>query len=301
MAMKTIGIDLGGTNLRAGVVDEKGSILVEKSIRTETDKEPVYVIQQMNDMIKELMDSHDIASIGIGSPGPLNPHEGRILSPPNLPGWDDVPLVDEVQAAVDIPVYLDNDANAAALAEAKFGAGRGHSSSYYITISTGIGGGYVLDGKIVQGAQGYAGEIGNMILKPDGPSWSNLNAGSFEALASGTSIGREGKARLGVDGGAEEVFRKVKEGHEGAAIIIDDTITYLAMGIANLTHIVNPSVFVLGGGVMQAEDLLLVPLRERLNDFLYPQLRNQVKLEPAELGTKSGLIGAALLGRTEAL
>ncbi|WP_431803122.1 ROK family protein [Halobacillus andaensis] len=296
---KTLGVDLGGTNLRVGVIDAKGQIVVEENRRTNIDKGPDYVIQQMVEMIRELEECHKIEWIGIGAPGPLDPFKGVILSPPNLPRWDNVPLVEKVKQSMDVPVYLDNDANAAALAEARYGAGRGYSSVFYITISTGIGGGYVLDGKIVKGAHSYAGEIGNMIVEPYGPKCSNLNAGSLESLASGTSIGRKGKARLGIKGGAEEVFLMARDGHKEAAAILDEAITYLAMGIANLTHIINPSVFVLGGGVMQSQNQLLAPLREKVDVYLYPQLRGKVELKPAKLGTKAGLVGAATLGKIQ--
>ncbi|WP_406944905.1 ROK family protein [Halobacillus sp. SY10] len=292
---KTIGVDLGGTNLRAGIVSSSVHILYEKSIRTEAEKGADYVIDNMARLIQEIKGGNSITSVGIGSPGPLDPHKGLILSPPNLPGWDRIPLIERLRKSIDLPVFLDNDANAAALAESRFGAGKGYSSVYYITVSTGIGGGYVLNNKIVQGAHGYAGEIGNMIIQPNGPSWSNLNAGSLEALASGTAIGRKGKARLAIEGGAEEVFSLAKEGNQEAQQIVEETVTYLAMGIANIAHITDPSIFVLGGGVMQAKDQILVPLRDRIKDFLYPEMEETINIQPASLGTKAGLIGAALL------
>jgi glucokinase len=294
--VKMIGVDLGGTNLRAGVVDSSGQILIEKSIRTEAEKGYEYVIGKIRNLIMEVKQHHEVKSIGIGSPGPLDPYKGVILSPPNLPGWDEIPLIDILKREIDVPIFLDNDANAAALAEARFGAGKNHSSVFYVTVSTGIGGGYVLDGDVVSGAHGYAGEIGNMILQPKGPRWGGLNAGSFEALASGTAIGRNGRDRLGIAGGAEEVFLMAANGNLEAQQIVDETVIYLAMGIANLVHIVNPSIVVLGGGVMQAEEQILSPLRERIKDYLYPGLRECVRLEPAVLGTKAGLIGAAMLG-----
>ncbi|MGR9048645.1 ROK family protein [Halobacillus faecis] len=293
---KTIGVDLGGTNLRAGIVSSSGQILSEKSIRTEAEKGPDYIIDNMIRLIGEVKGKTPINSVGVGAPGPLNPHQGLILSPPNLPGWDRIPLIERLCKSIDVPVHLDNDANVAALAETRFGAGKNYSSVFYITVSTGIGGGYVLNNRILQGEQGYAGEIGNMILQPNGPRWSNLNAGSFEALASGTAIGRKGKERLAIEGGAQEVFSLAKEGNQEAKEIVEDTVTYLAMGIANLSHIINPSIFVLGGGVMKAEDQILMPLRERVKDFLYPGLREKINLQPAKLGTKAGVIGAALLG-----
>ncbi|RXJ02299.1 ROK family protein [Anaerobacillus alkaliphilus] len=294
-----IGVDLGGTNVRVALVDENGTILQELSRKTEASRGPDFVIGNLIEMINVVQEGTDVASIGIGSPGPLDPYAGVILSPPNLPGWDRVPLVGRLREHFSVPIVLDNDANAAALAEATLGAGQGHKSVYYITWSTGIGGGLVIDGKLFQGAQGYAGEIGNMIIQPGGFQHSNLNAGALEAMASGTAIGREGKVRLGVTGGAEEVFRMAADGHDGARKILDEAVDYLAMGIANLVHTVNPEVFVLGGGVMQSQELVFDSLCDRVRSYVYPSLREHILLKPAALGTKAGIVGAGLLGLSQ--
>ncbi|WP_241657749.1 ROK family protein [Anaerobacillus alkaliphilus] len=299
MAKQMIGVDLGGTNVRVALVDENGTILQELSRKTEASRGPDFVIGNLIEMINVVQEGTDVASIGIGSPGPLDPYAGVILSPPNLPGWDRVPLVGRLREHFSVPIVLDNDANAAALAEATLGAGQGHKSVYYITWSTGIGGGLVIDGKLFQGAQGYAGEIGNMIIQPGGFQHSNLNAGALEAMASGTAIGREGKVRLGVTGGAEEVFRMAADGHDGARKILDEAVDYLAMGIANLVHTVNPEVFVLGGGVMQSQELVFDSLCDRVRSYVYPSLREHILLKPAALGTKAGIVGAGLLGLSQ--
>lgn len=291
-----MGVDLGGTNLRIGVTDDNGQLLKEKQVPTNASAGYKSIIGRMIEIIKEFQKDFKIKSIGIGSPGPLNPFEGIILSPPNLPGWDKVPLTDFVEGEVGVPTILANDADAAALGEALFGAGKGKESSFYITVSTGVGGGYVLNNKVVQGEHGYGAEIGNMIIKPNGPKHANMNAGSLEALASGTAIGREGKKRLGVEGGAEDVFSLVEEGNQAAIVIIDEAIDALAIGIANLVHTVDPSVFILGGGVVNAQGMILPLLRKKVDEYVYEGLRGKVSIEPAKLGGKAGLIGAAMLG-----
>src|SRR5690606_1328246 len=292
----TIGIDLGGTNLRVALVDKNGTILQELERSTEPEKGPEFVVRNMVEMIQSVKGDHQVDSVGISSTSPLNPRTGVIIEPPNLTGWSNVPIVEMLQKAINIPVTLDNDANAAALAEATIGAGAGHESVFYITVSTGIGGGYIIENKVVQGAQGYAGEIGNMIVVPNGRKHSNLNPGALEALSSGTAIAHIAEEK-GITGGTAEVFRLAEEGNDVAREIIDEALTYLAIGIANLTHAVNPDVFVLGGGVMKSEKQVLEPLREKVKNLLYPGLRDSIKIVPAGLGSKAGVVGAALLPR----
>lgn len=294
----TIGIDLGGTNIRVALVNEIGVIVNEVSKKTEADKGPNFIIGHMVEMIKDIKSGQKVSSIGVGSPGPLDPFRGVILSPPNLPGWDEVPLVQMLQDEFsNLPVYLDNDANAAALAEARLGAGRGCKSVFYITWSTGIGGGFVINDQIFQGAQGYAGEFGNMIVQPNGYKYSSLNPGALEALASGTAIGHLGAKRLAITGGAEEVFKLASKGNKEASAILNEVVDYLAIGIANIVHVINPEVFVIGGGVMQSKDLVFETLTKKVQTYVYASLSNSIRIKPAVLGTKSGVVGASLLGR----
>ncbi|MBH0230647.1 ROK family protein [Halobacillus yeomjeoni] len=292
-----IGVDLGGTNVRAAVVLENGTVERLLQEKTEPEQGAEFTIQKIIHMVENLAEGRTIEGIGIGAPGPLDPHRGVILNPPNLPGWDEVAIVDQIKAHFSVDVQLTNDANVAALAEARYGNGRGFSSVFYITVSTGVGGGLVLDGKVFNGAQGYAGEIGNMILNPNGYHYSNLNKGSLESYASGTAIGKRAYELYGIKGGSEEVFDRLKNGDEQAQRVVDDAIEYLAMGIANLTHILNPEVFVIGGGVMNAGDLVWVPLKERIKKYLYPELVPMMNLKPSALSGDAGVIGASLLTR----
>ncbi|UOQ45657.1 ROK family protein [Halobacillus salinarum] len=290
-----IGIDLGGTNVRVGTINEKGEIKELLQNTTEAEKGYDYTKSKMVDMVRTIREGQEISGIGIGAPGPLDPKEGLILSPPNLPGWDDIPIVDDLSKVFQTNVRLSNDANAAALAEAKFGSGQGYESVFYVTVSTGVGGGLVVNGNVFEGAQGYAGEIGNMILNPYGYQQSNLNRGSLESHASGTAIGKIAEERYEISGGAEEVFRLARTGDENAAAVVNEAIDYLAMGLANITHVINPSVFVLGGGVMKSESLILPPLKEKLKSYVYPGLVPEITLKLASLGGSAGVIGAALL------
>ncbi|WP_226670519.1 ROK family protein [Metabacillus litoralis] len=295
--MYTIGIDLGGTNLRIGVFKENGELIEEQNCPTEVEKGPEYTIGIMAKAINSIKNKYQIKAVGIGAPGPLNPHEGVIIEPPNLRGWVNIPLVKILEEKTYLPVKLENDANAAALAEAKQGAGKGASSVFFITVSTGIGGGFVLDGQLVSGAQGNCGEIGNMIVNPNLDAYQGLglNRGALEGHASGTAIGRMGQERLNITNGAQGVFQLAEQGNETAQEILDEVVNYLAIGIANIVHTVNPEIIVIGGGVMKSQDLILDPLIKKTKQYLYPSLKAVLNIKPALLDQKAGLIGAGLL------
>lgn len=295
MSTHFLGIDLGGTNLRIAIVTSEGQLVEEKSVKTESDKGPHFIINQMIELCKEFLQAYEIEAIGIGSPGPLDARRGVILSPNNLPGWDNIPLVEMLESALQKRVVLDNDANAAALAEAIFGAGKWEESVFYMTVSTGVGGGFVYRRQLIQGANFCAGEIGNVIVDSTGPNDKVLNIGSLETLASGTAVKRRGAEVLGVTGHAGEVFALAMDGNEEAKLIVDKMVSSLAKGIANIVHTIDPHIIVLGGGVMQSSEFLMPLLLEKVDEFLYPQLRGKVQIECASLGTKAGVIGAALL------
>ncbi|WP_057914469.1 ROK family protein [Peribacillus muralis] len=292
-----LGIDLGGTNLRIAVVSLEGKLIEEVNVKTESDKGPHHVIDNMIKICEGLLQKRNIEAIGIGAPGPLDSKRGIILNPPNLPGWDEVPLALMLEKALEKKVVLDNDANAAALAEATIGVGKGKESVFYMTISTGIGGGYVYRNQLIQGANFCAGEVGNMMINQDGPMHHILNIGSLESLASGTAVHRLGKEKLGLTGHAGEVFTLAMNGQQEAKEIVDTMLTYLAKGISNIVHTIDPHMIVLGGGVMQSKEYIMPNLIEKVNDYLYPQIRNRIQIECASLGTKAGVIGAALLAQ----
>ncbi|WP_026688303.1 ROK family protein [Alteribacter aurantiacus] len=290
----TIGIDLGGTSVRVALVSDRGEMEVHEKAPSEPERGVEAFLNKVCAMVERVKGSNPVGGIGLGAPGPLDPFNGLILDPPNLPGWQNVPITKLLEERTGLPVTLDNDANAAALAEARFGAGRGEASVVYITVSTGVGAGIVIDGQLFLGAQGNAGEIGNMIVEPGGYQHGDLNPGALEALASGTAIGRVGRERLGVTGGAIEVFERADQGEKEAVEIIGEAIGYLAIGVANLSNAFNPSVFVFGGGVMEQKSVLPL-LQEKVSGFLYPSMKAHLKMKKAGLGTNAGVIGAALL------
>jgi len=290
-----IGIDLGGTNIRVGLVNNRGKIVDIVQESTEAEKGQSYTIEKMKRMIEQLIEGKSVKGIGIGAPGPLDYKKGVILSPPNLPGWDNIQISKIFEEHFKVPVYLNNDANVAGLAEANVGSGVGFESVYYMTVSTGIGGALVINKELFNGANGCAGEIGNMILEPNGYKHNNLNSGSFEGIASGTSIGRVALERFGIEGGAKQVFRLAEQGNQEAQIIIDEAVQYLAMGIANIAHVVNPELFIVGGGVMESKHLILSPLRKKVKEYVYPQLADNIQIVSTALGGKAGVIGAAML------
>jgi glucokinase len=290
-----VGIDLGGTHYRVALINQEGEVLRQLNGETEAEKGPDYIIGRLIAGTEEVMAENSITGIGIGAPGPLDPVNGVILSPPNLPGWEEIQLKAIFQNHFQVPVSVNNDANAAAVAEALVGSGKGYASVFYITVSTGIGGGFVVDGKIHNGASGYAGEIGNMIVRPNGYKHASLNPGALEGYASGTAIGRIAKERLGITGGAGEVFKLAETGENLALTIIEEAVDYLAIGIANIVHTINPEIFVIGGGVMKSSELFFPILEKKVKGYLYSGLVQTLKIVPASLGGETGVIGAALL------
>jgi glucokinase len=289
-----VGIDLGGTNIRVGLINDLGEIHIQLHDVTDPYNYES-TLSKLVQMVSRVTEGIAIDGIGIGAPGPMDSIRGVILSPLHLPGWEQVYIVERMKEHFNTVVKLNNDANVAALAEARFGSGKGYESVYFITVSTGIGGGFVLNGRLLNGAQGYAGEIGNMIINPAGVKKVNQNKGSLESYVSGTSISRIATEKFGVAISTKEVFILADEGDQVAQTIIDEVIMYLAMGVANLVHTLNPEIFIMGGGVMQNERLMLVPLKEKVKEYLYPALADNLLIVPAALGGNSGVVGAAML------
>ncbi|HID85851.1 MAG TPA: ROK family protein [Anaerolineae bacterium] len=262
--------------------------------------------------IREAASSTDwaqVVGIGIGAPGPLNPWTGVIHHAPNLPGWRDVPLRDIIQEEFQMPTFLGNDANVAALAEHRFGAGQGVDDLIYMTVSTGIGGGVIVGGQLLLGADGLAGEVGHMTLEPHGPRCNCGNIGCLEALAAGPAIARDARQRIEegartaivdlVGGDLSQVTAKVvgqaaQEGDELAIELIRRAGFYIGVGIVNLIHLFNPRLFVIGGGVSKVGDLLFDPIRAVVRERAMPAMR-EVRIVPATLGDDVGLLGAVAL------
>ena len=314
--MVYIGIDLGGTNIAVGVVSEAGSILAETSAKTLAERPYKEVIRDMAACVmkavtKAGLTEADIASIGIGIPGVAEGDSGMVFNCTNL-GWINVPLREEMQKYINKPVFIDNDANVAALAESYFGVSAGYKSSVMITLGTGVGGGIVVNGRPWAGAHGRGGEIGHMTLVPDGAPCTCGNNGCVERYCSATALIRTAKqecysfpgtAILAKAGGdinrinAKLVIDAAKEGDASALRVFNSFVKYLAMAINNITAFFDPDMIVLGGGVSHAGSFLLDSVAALLPRYQMFKALPIPKLALAKLGNEAGIIGAAMLGK----
>lgn len=308
-----IGVDLGGTKILTAVAEPDGAIRGRARLSTGAHQGPEAVIGRIIQSIEEAaaragVDPRKAAAIGIGAPGPLDPETGVIFFAPNL-GWRDVPLGPEVGKYFGVPTFVDNDANLAGYGECLYGAGRDARSMVYLTVSTGIGGGIILDGKVYRGASAAAGELGHMTIDLDGPVCGCGNRGCMEAMASGTAIarmGRElvdsgrGRGILEKAGGRPEEITAVtvaeadREGDAEAAEILERAAAALGAGVAGILNAFNPEVVVLGGGVIGIEGFFDRMLREvDLRALQRP--RQAARIATAALGGDAGLMGAVAL------
>jgi glucokinase len=299
-----LALDIGGTKLAAGLVSGDGQLLASEREPTRTVEGPDVVIEQLVAMGRRVARDTAPVAIGVGCGGPLDARRGIIQEPPNLPGWIDVPLVARLEAALNLPVHLDNDANAAALGEHRWGAGRGAQNMVYLTISTGIGGGVIAGGRLLWGESGNAAEVGHVSVSYDGWPCICGRRGCPEAFASGTNIAA--RARAAVAAGepsvlssvasdeitAESVTRAVAAGDALAIRIWDETTTVLGAAVTNVLNTFEPEVVVIGGGVAQAGDLLFEPVRRLALSLALPPHR-RARIVPAELGEHTGVLGAA--------
>jgi glucokinase len=314
-----LGIDLGGTKILTAVANSQGKMLSRDHSITPAKKGHEAVIQSILESVYRALEQADVTvsaltAIGVGAPGISNPETGILFTSPNLPGWRDVPLRDIMQEKLGKKAFLINDANAAALGELYFGAARGACNFIYITISTGIGGGIVIDGKIYSGAIGTAGEVGHMTIDDDGPICNCGNRGCWETLASGTALAREARHRIkeGVrtsileyaEGQVEEVTAQVihkaaEQGDSLAKELIARTGYYVGVGLANLINIFNPELIVIGGGLSNIGDMLLEPAFEVAGERAYKEAFQTVRFASAKLGRNSGVLGAAAFALRE--
>jgi glucokinase len=308
-----LGIDLGGTKILSAVSDSEGKMVSRDHSITPALKGTETVIQSITESAHRALEQArvDIAqldAIGVGAPGLSNPETGVLFTSPNLRGWWDVPLRDILEEKLGKKTFLMNDANAAALGEFYFGAARGAHDFIYVTISTGIGGGIFIDGKIYTGTLGAAGEVGHMTIDDKGPLCNCGNRGCWETLASGTALAREARQRIkqgaktlmldSVGGGIEKVTAQVihaaaVQGDSLAKELISQTGYYVGVGLANLINIFNPELIVIGGGLSNMGDLLLGPAHKVAEERAFAPSFKSVRLVPAQLGRNSGVLGAA--------
>lgn len=306
-----IGVDLGGTQIRAIRTDLNAQKQSRAQLQTEPQEGPQAVLQRIFAAIREAMlgvDPKEVLGIGIGAPGPID-QSGRLYDPPNLPGWEGISLTEPIFDQFQIPTFAGNDANLAALGEVRFGAGQGLDHLIFMTVGTGIGGGVISSGKLLLGARGFAAEVGHQTLDPDGPICSCGQPGHLEALASGPAIARRTRERLeagavssiaeyaeaGREITAKSVTDAAQHGDKLALELLQEAGTYIGLGLVNLIHILEPQRILLGGGVSQAGELLLEPIRQTVHDRVMSPIYREVAIRPAALGKDVGLMGAVAL------
>lgn len=293
--MNILGIDIGGTKTIVGVADESGNLLTHKRIETPGALGPDISIGMIAAACDEVVAEAGVAisAIGIGCGGPLDPKTGALLQVPNLPGWEGIVLTDIFGRQLDAPAYIDNDANAACLGELKFGAGKGVDDFVYFTVSTGIGGGIVIGGKLYRGHGGNAAEFGHMkIIADGGPACTCGDHGCLESLASGTSIARIARERGLSHASAESVAKASADGDKAAQDVWSEAMHYLGIGVANVVNAFNPRLVILGGGVTKAGDIFFDPVRRTVRERAMPPLAADVEVVPAANGDLTGLWGA---------
>lgn len=293
--MKTvIGIDLGGTNVRVAKVTVDGKILQEFKSPSFAQEGPEKVTANILSLIHKIDGVKDCVGIGIGVPGPVDTVNNIMKMSTNLPGFTDYPLGALIEKEFGIPCYLDNDANVAGLAEALLGAGRGEKVVYYITHSTGIGGAMVVGGQVVSGKNGYAGEVGNIIVTREGEKINHLNVGAIENLASGVALIKTAQKRIDPKiESAYELFKLAKAGNAVALDIIDKMAFDFASMCSAVGHVVDPGVFVIGGGVSQSHEQYFHLIKKYYQGLVHVGMRG-VEFKLAELD-EPGILGAAML------
>lgn len=309
----SIGVDLGGTNLRASAVTPKGEVLEDFQIATDAGDGPEHVVDRMVQGIREVQEGHsgkDLIGIGVGVPGLVRLGTGVIAQAPNLPGWNDFPLKERLEDALDLPVLVENDANAAALGEVWLGAGHDVDALILLTLGTGIGGGIVSRGVIVHGADGMAGELGHMTVDPRSPHICGCgNLGCLESEASGTAIRkialealRAGKSRrlqalLEEEGQLTPllVAQAADEGDPAAIEIFQHMGWALGINLANLINAFNFPLYLLAGGVLAAWDLFAPAMFQEVRKRSITYRETKTRIEKARLGNKAGIFGAAYL------
>ncbi len=308
---RVLAVDLGGTNLRAAVVASDGGLSHRQAISTPSEGGPTAVIEQMALLITDVAAVAALppsAPVGVTAPGPLNPRTGVVHFTPNLPDWRDVPLRDLLAAASKRPVAIGNDGNCAALGEARFGVGKGFDDLVYLALGTGVGGGVISRGQLIDGAHGLGAELGHVVVALDGPRCSCGAIGCLEAFVGGWAIAREGRLVASTADGAAilneagdqpitagVVAAAAREGDPAATAILLRAGRALGAAMGAFVNIFNPALVVVGGGVAALGELLLQPARAAFPSHCFPASREQVEIVLSSLGDDTGLYGAAAI------
>jgi glucokinase len=288
-----VGIDIGGTSIRAALLDEERNIIDKLKLENEVEKGPEYNIDKLINKINSDWKDKNIIGIGAGCPGVINLKEGIITKASNLSSWEGFNVRKYIEEKSGIKTAFNNDANIAGLAEAMIGAAKGAESVFYMTVSTGVGGALIIDNKIINGFNSLAGEVCSLIINEDKYSHSGLVQGGLEGQCSGTSIARIAKNIFNKDLTTKEVFDLYKEGNEKAVEIIDNLVENLSKGISNIIAVVDPEVIVLGGSVILYNQDLLSKIIEKVKEKVLK--KDSVDIRIAQIGDDAGLRGAGFL------
>jgi glucokinase len=312
-----IGIDLGGSTLKAALITRDGEIIQES--RYEANQQgPDALFDQVVQVALTLRDNKSatgpVAAIGVGIPGLVNRRTNRIEVMPNQPSLPQIDLTSELSRATELPVILDNDANACAYGELQVGAACGRREVFFVTLGTGIGAGLIINGQIYRGAAGFAGEFGHMTIDPEGIECVCGNIGCLETIVSGPNIVRRTRERLYRDRTsslsrlaiprdreftAEDIAHAAREGDEMAQLMMERTGMFLGIALAAVINLLNVEMVVMGGGVMEAGDLILKPTIKETRRRAFPPSFNSCEMVIAKLGPTAGMIGAALMARDQ--
>ena len=311
-ATHVLGVDVGGTKLATVLATRSGEILHKVRRPTEADRGPNLGVARLVSMLRQNLAEtqivhEDIIGIGVACGSPMDAEQGIILGPPNLQSWNPVPIKAILETEFGLYTQLENDANAGALAEWLFGAGRGKRNVTYMTMGTGIGGGLILDGRLYRGANGNAGEVGHMrVVHQEGPACGCGKRGCLEAFCSGPSIARRTKEALAenmhstildlageLDAvSAEHLFAAARQGDALALRLVDETAYYMGIGLANIIQALNPEVVVLGTIATEQGDFFLDRVRRVVRQETWPQMSAVVEIRPSPLGSRVGDYGA---------
>ena len=308
----SIGIDLGGTDIKAGLVSATGELSCQVVLPTHVDAGPKAVASRIAEATREVVAkaeeqrTTDIIGIGLGAPGLIIAETGVVHFSPNFPGWTDIPLVDDVKKALGIqslPVFMDNDVNAMTLGELRHGAGVGYQSIVALTLGTGVGGGVVIDGQVYHGSRNTAGELGHTVVEPNGRYCGCGNQGCLEAYAGAKNIVERTQEKIAAGSNTKLTSeltpkRIAAAAHAGDSLAVEifaETGVYIGIALTSIAHVLNPEVAIIGGGIAEAgESLLFEPIR---NEFTRRamDIPGMMKVVPATLGNRAGIVGAAML------
>lgn len=311
------GVDLGGTKILVVIASADGRVVASTRTETMASQGVEVVIARIMDALAEAtrdagVDLSDVRAIGVSAPGPVDTKQGVITDPPNLPGWHNVPLASVLHERTGVPAALENDANCGAIGEHRFGAGRGYRDMLYITVSTGIGGGIIIDDRLYEGTSGAAGEVGHIGVAADGPACGAGHPGCLEAFASGTAIANRAREEIAAGHlplsareaerepplSAHSVYNAAQRGEDGARAIIETAGRYLGIGLASVINVFNPQAIVLGGGVTHMGDMILGPAVQVARTRAFTQSFKDVRILQAGLGDRTAVLGAVAVARS---